>query len=147
MKKTIITAAITAALLAAGSASAKCRTCEIDINIYNSSSTTTTVARPGGGAYKSYIWTCEGQDTELETKVIYDQSRNENIPEGTSEIYVWPTNPMHPLTLKFEVEVENLCSETMGEPAVIIDRRELVPAFDDRPLKPWEIEEESTSEE
>ena len=146
MKKTIITAAITAALLAAGSASAtKCRTCEIDINIYNSS--TTTVAKDGGGAYKSYIWTCEGQDTELETKVIYDQSRNENIPEGTNEIYVWPTNPMHPLTLKFEVEVENLCSETMGEPAVIIDRRELVPAFDDRPLKPWEIEEEATSEE
>lgn len=133
-----IVALITAGLFVAGSAEAGCRVCSLEFNVYNSSNT--EIAQPGGGAYVSYGWTCEGQETEREAKVVYDQSRNENIPEGTVEIFVYPTNPMHPLSLEFEVEVEKLCSEQLGEPSVITDRRELVPAHDAMPLKPWEID-------
>ena len=143
MKKTIVTTIAAVAMLTAGAASAGCKTCEIDFNIYNSSQT--TIAQAGGGAYKSYIWTCLSGSGA--TKIVYDQSRNENIPQGTTEIFVYPWAPMHPLSLEFEVEVEKLCSDILGEQAVIADRRELVPAFDDMPLQPWEIEEEVVSEE
>ena len=145
MKKTIITIAAIAmfAASAAQAGSRPCRVCSWEINFNQYSNT--EVAQPGGTSYRSIIWTCE-TDSGAKTKVVYDQTRIESMPDNTTEIFVYPTNPMHPEELVMEVEVEALCSEQLGEPAVIIDRRELKPYFGGRELKPWEIEEEDPAE-
>ena len=147
MKKTIITVAALA-MFAASAAQAggrPCRTCSIDIDFITNNSSYTEVAQSGGTAYRSIIWTCESE-SNAKTKVVWDQSRNENIPDGTTEIFIHAGSKAHPEELVFETVVEAKCSEVLGEPAVIIDRRELRPAFDDRPLAPWEIEEETSAE-
>ena len=124
MKKTIVAIALAGTFVAGAS--------EATWNWWLPSEGNVKACVQGGTAkHRAYKWTCASENGVH--NVVWDQTYAPDVERpGTSLIFIAPGDNTHPLSDAMEEKVEEMCSEILEEGAVVIDRREIRPAYGDR---------------